>query len=133
MTTQLNKPVRAYVNKVIFYQFAVITGLALVLFLLQGIKSGYSALLGGLAYWLPTLFFVWRVSRHVGARAATRFIAAFFVGEAIKLMLTGVLFLFAIQYCHVELLDALVGLVVAIVAFWIASVACLSRAERRIC
>lgn len=117
--------VKNYVTKMILYQLIAIMGLALIIFLLKGIQSSLSALLGALAYFLPTSVFVLRVSAHSLARAATRFFVTFFVGEAVKLVFSGVLFVLIIQYCHAELLYALIGLVGAIVAYWISSIACL--------
>lgn len=96
-------------------------GLALVIGLLQGIQKGWSSLLGGLAYWVPTLIFMWRVSAYAGARAAMRFMIAFFAGEFGKLILSAVLFVIAVKYLSMDMLFGLIGLIGAIVAFWVAS------------
>ena len=119
------KLVKIYITKIILYQLIAIMGLALIIFLFKGIQSSLSALLGGLAYWLPTCLFVLRVSAQALARAATRFFITFFAGEAIKLLLCGLLFVILIKYCHAQLLYALLGLMGAIIAYWISSVACL--------
>lgn len=117
--------VKSYITKIVLYQLIAIMGLALIILLIQGIQNSLSTLLGGLVYWLPTCLFVARVSSHAHARAAVRFFVTFMVGEAIKLILCGVLFLLIIKYCHVDLLYALIGLSGAIIAYWISSVACL--------
>jgi F0F1-type ATP synthase assembly protein I len=109
----------------ILYQLIAIMGLALIIFLLQGIKNSLSALSGGLVYWLPTGLFLARVSSHAHARAALRFFVTFLTGEAIKLLLCGILFLFIVKYCYADLFYALMGLVGAIVAYWVSSVICL--------
>lgn len=108
--------------KIVFWQLMVIIMLAVIIFLLQGMQKGISALLGGLTYWLPTLIFVWRVTKHAGAHAATRFIVAFFTWETVKLFLSGALFILVIKYLPAELLYALTGFVGAVVAFWVVSV-----------
>lgn len=100
-------------------------GLALLVFFIQGLRIGMSALLGGLTYWVPMFFFLRRMSMYTSARYVARFIGAFFMAEAIKLSLSGVLFVLIIKYCHVQVLAALSGFVGAIIAFWVVSVVCL--------
>lgn len=122
---KLNDSIRTQLCKILFWQLVIIMGTALVIGLLQGIQRGCSSLIGGLAYWVPTLIFLWRVSAHAGARAATRFVIAFFGGEIVKLILSGVLFVVAIKYLSIDLFYGVVGLIGAIIAFWIASATCL--------
>lgn len=100
-------------------------GLVIVIGLLQGIQRGWSALVGGLSYWVPTLIFLWRVTVHAGARAAMRFMVSFFTGEVVKLFLSGVLFVLAVKYLPMDILYGLIGLIGAIMAFWIASISSL--------
>lgn len=107
--------------KLVFWQLAAVTGLALILFLLQGMKSGVSTLLGGLSYGLPNLFFVWRVFVYMGARAAKKFLIAFLAGEFAKLTLSAVLFVLMAKFLPVSVIFMMIGFVGAIVAFWIAS------------
>jgi ATP synthase protein I len=125
----LVQKVKKSLYQVVFWQLVVIIGLALILWLLQGFRVGLSAFLGGLAYWLPTLFFMWRVSNHAGARAAGRFMIAFFTGEAMKLFLSGVLFVVTVKYFSVIPVYVLIGFVGAIVAFWIVSITLVYRQE----
>ena len=106
-------------------------GLALVIFLLLGLQKGWSVLAGGMAYWLPTLLFIWRVTLHTTAHAATRFMMAFFAGEIVKLFLSALLFLLILKYGSVNVIYEMVGLIGAIVAYWIASVMCVFRREQR--
>lgn len=114
--------------RIIYWQLTLIVGLALVLFLLQGMRSGLSALSGGLACWLPTLLFVWRVfSRNV--RAAKQFIFLFIVSEGIKLLLSAVLFVIIVEYLPVNVVSVLIGFVGAIAAFWVASLLLLVKHE----
>jgi ATP synthase protein I len=120
--TRLGISVRKQLYKILFWQLVMILGLAVVITLLLGKHKGISIILGGLACWLPTLVFLWRVSAYVGARAAMRFMVAFFVGEMVKLFLSGVLFVLAVKYLSIDVLYGLIGLIGAIVAFWIASI-----------
>ena len=113
--------------RLILWQLVLIAGLALVLFLLQGIRSGLSTFVGGLAYWLPTLLFVWRVFARTGAQAARQFLFAFGIGEVIKIFLSAVLFVLAVKYLPVDTISVLIGFVGAVISFWIASIILLAR------
>lgn len=110
----------------------MIAGFTLIGFLLKGRQSGWSIAMGAMSYWLPTYIFMMRVSTHTGARAATRFMVALFAGEVIKLVLCGILFLMAIKYLKLQLFYALMGLIGAIIAFWIASIAVLFQTRVRL-
>ena len=122
MATALIKLITHTVYRILFYQLVIIIGLTGMLFVLKGKQSGLSVLAGGLAYWLPTLVFVRGVASAAGARAIARFMAIFFAGEAIKLIASGALFLLAVTYFQANVLYALLGLISAITAFWIASI-----------
>ncbi len=113
--------------RIIYLQLGLIAGLAVILLLAQGFKSAISVGLGGLAYWLPTLFFVLRVFGKTRIRAAKEFVLAFFAGEAFKLLLSAVLFVLIAKYLPVTFSSVLIGYVGAIVAFWVAAIVYLSR------
>jgi F0F1-type ATP synthase assembly protein I len=132
VATGLTKSVIRAVYSIIFYQLMIIVGVMLILFLLKGIRSGLSALVGGLAYWLPTFIFARSLAACAGARAVTRFMVVFFGGEVFKLVLSGVLFICAVSYLPIQIVYSVIGLVVAIAAFWAASIVCLYRSEVKI-
>lgn len=128
----LTKFVKKEVLRIVFYQLAILVGFTLIVFLLKGTYKGLSVFVGGVTYWLPTYLFVRRVSSYAGAHAAKQFIIAFFAGEAVKLILCGVLFVIAIKYIQVQILYALIGLIVSIIAFWIASIMMLLQTKVKI-
>ena len=132
MSGLLSKSFKKQMLWIIYWQLILLMGLALVIFLLQGIHRGWSALLGGLAYWLPTVIFLLRVSVYTGARAATRFMIAFFTGETVKLFLSAVLFLAAVKFCSINVVYGILGLIGAVIAFWVVSVASLNRQEVKV-
>jgi len=107
----------------------MIVGFTLIIGWLKGMHNGLSVLLGGLSYWLPTLLFMWRISLHAGARAVKGFIVTFMLGEAFKLVCSGILFLLFIKYLSANIVFALLGLCAGIVAFWIASFSLMSKAS----
>ena len=77
-------------------------------------------LLGGLAVFYYLFFglicaLYWRPHENM-------FMAAFFVGEMLKLFISAILFLLIVKYLPVSLLSVLVGFAGAIIAFWIVCV-----------
>jgi ATP synthase protein I len=104
--------------------------LAIFTLLISDVTSCISVLAGGMAYGLPNLVFVWRVFRFAGAQQMTQFLQAFFCGEMVKLVLSGILFLFIVKYLPVSLLSVIVGFMGAIVTFWIVCMWHFSRQPR---
>jgi ATP synthase protein I len=119
MTKPLNKLIQSKAYKIVFWQLAGVALLAAISLLIKGVDIGFSVLAGGLCYGIPNLVFVWRVFRYAGAQQMTQFMAAFFAGEALKLILSGILFIMVVKTLAVSLLSVLVGFAGAIVSFWI--------------
>lgn len=119
-TSTLKSIVQHQAYRIVLFQLAGVFLLAIIAFILFGKVSGFSVLMGGLAYCLPNLIFVWRVFRYVGASQMVQFLTAFMIGEILKLFISGILFLVIVKYLPVSLLSELVGFVGAIVSFWIA-------------
>lgn len=119
-TKPLNKRVQNEAYRLVIWQLAGVVVLALLALLIRGSMSGLSVFVGGMAYGLPNLVFVWLVFRYVGAHQVAQFITAFFLGEMLKLILSAILFLVIVKHLPVSLLSTLVGFIGAIVSFWIA-------------
>jgi ATP synthase protein I len=119
-TKPLQELVQNKAYRIVKFQMAGVIVLALIALILYGTTCGVSVLLGGLAYVLPTFVFVWRVFRYARASEMTQFLAAFFLGEMLKLAFAAFLFLMIVKYLPVSLLSVLVGFIGAIVSFWIA-------------
>lgn len=115
----LRKKVQNEAYYLVIWQLGCVLLLAFLAMLLNGLQSGYSTLAGGMTYGLPNLFFVAIVFRFSGAHQMTRFMAAFYAGEMIKLVLSGILFVLVVKYLPVSLLSVVVGFIGAIVSFWI--------------
>jgi ATP synthase protein I len=118
-TTPLKKLIQRKAYKVVLWQLVGVAIIAIITLIIGGLKNGGSALAGGLAYGIPNLIFVWRVFRYAGAQEMTQFAAAFFAGEMMKLILSGILFLMIVKTLPVSLLSVLVGFIGAIISFWI--------------
>ena len=118
-TPSLKKLIQTEAYQIVFWQLAGVLVLALLVLPISGFKNSFSVLMGGMAYGLPNLIFVWRVFRFAGAHQMTPFVAAFFLGEMLKLILSAILVLVIVKYLPVSLLSVLVGFIGAIVSFWI--------------
>lgn len=104
--------------KIVFLQMWIIFGLAAVFFLIKGTQHGVAMLLGGLAYWVSTLLFVWALFARGQINAAKEFLIRFFAGEFVKLIMSAVLFLLIIIKLPVPVLSVLIGFLAAITASW---------------
>lgn len=102
-----------------FWQFVCLICLTLIGLALKGKQVGFSIFAGGMAYFIAQLVFVWRVFRYAGAQQMTQFVAAFMLGEALKLILSGILFIVIVKCLPVSLLSVLIGFIGAIVSFWV--------------
>lgn len=118
-TTPLTNKVQHQAYHLVLWQLVGVVFLATIGLIIKGKTSSFSILMGGLAYVLPNLIFVWRVFRYTGAQQMVKFMAAFFVGEMLKLIISAILFLLIVKYLPVSLLSVLAGFIGAIVAFWI--------------
>jgi ATP synthase protein I len=116
----LQERVQNKAYRIVKLQMAGVIVLSFLALILCGVVCAYSVLLGGLAYALPTLFFVWRVFRYASPSQMTLFMAAFFIGEVVKLTFAAILFLIIMKNLPVSLLSELAGFIGAIISFWIA-------------
>ncbi len=123
--------IKSEAYKLVFWQLFVVMGLALILFLFKGLQSGISSLLGGLAYCVPNLMFVWRVFSRTSAQAARSFLVAFLAGEVSKLFLSALLFVLIVKYLAVDFKFVLAGYICAIMAFWLVSFIFLAQEHPR--
>lgn len=115
----LHKIIQHQAYGLVYGQFAVVLAIALLAAVCLGIKVGVSLLAGSLCYISPNLFFVWRVFRYANAGQMVQFMTAFFAGEVLKLILSGILFLLVVKYLPISLLSVLIGFILAMVAFWV--------------
>lgn len=78
--------------KLVGIQFVITILIALSIFILFTTVAAYSVILGGLAYILPNAYFVRFAFRGSGQQTPHTILRWFYVGEAGKLVLTGVIF-----------------------------------------
>lgn len=92
------------VKWLILGQLGAVLAISLV-FLLKDKVAAYSAFLGGLVFFLPNLYFIHKAFAYSGARAARQIVNSLYKGEAIKLLLTAVMF--TVVFVTVKPLDIL--------------------------
>ena len=120
MSPTLQNRVQKEAYYLVLLQLAGVCFIALLGLIFFSSKTALSIFCGGLAYSLPNLIFVWRVFRYVGAQQMTRFMTAFFFGEMLKLIFSGIFVLMVVKTMPISLSSVLVGFVGAIVSFWLA-------------
>lgn len=106
------------VAKILGYQIGIIIVVCLG-FVVGGWQKALSSALGGLAAFIPNMYFALRISGADG-QEARKILSSFYVGEAVKLLLTAALFIIIFQIPNIELLPLLAGYVSALSVFWFA-------------
>lgn len=80
-------------------------GLTLFLSLLMGvtfsIAAAKSASLGGFVSLIPNAYFARKLFQHHGAHAARNIVGSFYKGEAIKIVLSMILFAMVFLFCKI--------------------------------
>ena len=77
-------------------------------------------MIGGLAAYLPNVLFAARVGGPNGNTSARRLLETFYVGEALKLISTALLFVFIFQLPNILFPSLFIGFISVIMVFWLA-------------
>nr|WP_019215647.1 ATP synthase subunit I [Legionella tunisiensis] len=73
-------------------QLATSVVIALAFLLTFGTNEAISAILGGLVAVIPSALFAKKLFHHQGARAARQIVKSFYIGEALKILSSVILF-----------------------------------------
>jgi ATP synthase protein I len=106
------------VAKILGYQVLIIVAVSFG-FVVGGWQKALSSALGGLAAFIPNLYFALRVSGSA-EQEARKILRSFYVGESVKLLLTAALFILIFQIPSIEILPLLAGYIAALSVFWFA-------------
>lgn len=98
----------------------VVTGGAALLGSLWGMRTGYSALVGGLVGVIPNYYLALRLARRQRSASAEQALRAIYIGELIKIAFTAALFVIAIMLLKVNFLVAVLGYLATVTVHWIA-------------
>lgn len=111
---------RSQVNRWFLVQIVGIVVATMICLWLRGLFFAKSVCLGGFLCFIPQWVFARLWLAYYKASAAPKLVVMFYIGEVIKLLLTGFLFIGMYKYITLDVIGCLVGFVVAQVAFWIA-------------
>ncbi|MEE4244065.1 MAG: ATP synthase subunit I [Kangiellaceae bacterium] len=115
MPQRLTEKGKSAALKVVVIQFGVVV-LASLIALYWGFHSSWSLLCGGLISVIPSLLFTIKAFQHSGAQAARDVMRAFYFGEALKFLLTIVLFVIVLTLLPVVAVASLIGFILAVMA-----------------
>ncbi len=111
--------VAAAVGRILFIQAAVLAVIFLGGWALFGWQVGRSAGYGGLVAWIPNAYFALKICRDRG-KEPQRIMRGFYVGEAVKLILTAGLFVLVFRLPEILFIPLFASFVAVLGVFWIA-------------
>lgn len=109
---------RRVVYKSLYIQVIAIVSLALVFWLIQGVVSMWSVLLGGVAWLIPSFYFIRKcfiVSRRCTPQ---QLVKKFYVAEVLKLVASGLLVVLFVKFISFNILPFLCGYGAAVLTIW---------------
>lgn len=83
-------------------------------------NSAYSALLGGLVGIIPNALFARKLFKYQGARAARQIVNSFYKGEALKIVLSIVLFTLVFVFCKITPIAFFASYILVLMTQWFA-------------
>ncbi|MGR8979630.1 MAG: ATP synthase subunit I [Gammaproteobacteria bacterium] len=107
------------VSKILIYQALITVMTASGFAAFDGGLMAVSAAFGGVAAFIPNLYFALMMHRASG-QEARKFVRAFYAGETGKLLITAALFTLIFQIPNIEILPLLAGYLAALSVFWFA-------------
>lgn len=107
------------VVKILSYQVLIILIVTAGFAVISGWQQALSAALGGIAAFVPNLYFALRIRRSAG-QEARKIVNSFYAGESGKLLLTAALFMMIFQVSNIQILPLLAGYIAALSIFWFA-------------
>lgn len=111
--------VKQSIRRIVAAQFAVTAALGCIGWIAVDVRSGYSALLGGLAAALPNLYFARRVLAPAPGRPADEILRAFYWGEVGKLLFTILIFAAAFGALHAAFAPLFITFIAALLVYWV--------------
>ncbi|BDM66196.1 ATP synthase subunit I [Shewanella sp. NFH-SH190041] len=106
--------------RLVLMQAAIAGGTSFLFFVVWGVQFGWSAFAGAVIAVLPNFVFATLAFSHSGASSAGKVLKAFYWGEAVKLLLTIVLFSLVFIYMEVAFMPLFVCYSLALIVHWAA-------------
>ena len=116
-TTRAN-PGRKAALKLIKWQLVLTLVIALAFLFIWDFQAVWSAVLAGAVCMVANLFFIIQTLKYRSAQAAKRFLLAFWLAETAKLVIMGVLSVFAVKFLGAELKLYIISFIINLMVFW---------------
>lgn len=101
-------------------QLSICFILTLLFAVILNSKAAISALLGGLVCIIPNAYFAIKLFQHQGARSARKIVNGFYKGEALKLLLSFILFTAVFIFCKITPLAFFTSYILILMTHWFA-------------
>ena len=111
---------RSTAIRILLAQTLVTVIAALGLYLWSGPHGAISALTGGMICVISGAYLALKMFKVDSDKPPVQWVRAFYVGEAVKLVLTALLFLIAIVYLKVNILIVILTYMAALSMYWFA-------------
>ncbi|MGH8578671.1 MAG: ATP synthase subunit I [Gammaproteobacteria bacterium] len=113
--------------KIVAAQALVTVIIALLLLVISSARSAYSALAGGLVSVVSNSYLAAKLFRFERDAVPGRIVRAFYVGEAVKILITAVSFVFIFAVLDTEALYVLLTYGATLLVYWFALIATPSK------
>lgn len=107
------------IRKLLFAQAFVIVLSTNVALGFVGVQQAISTLVGGLIAFLPNVYFALKITKSRGL-PVNEYLRAFYFGEAVKLVLTAILFVLVFQLGGILFLPLFIGFIAVTLVYWFA-------------
>ncbi|WP_131781950.1 F0F1 ATP synthase subunit I [Legionella gresilensis] len=118
------------IRRLLLVQLTVWAIIALGLLTALGKQAAFSAFLGGLVAFLPSVIFARKLFKYQGARAARQIVRSFYLGEFLKIISSIVLFTLVFIFFEVTPLAFFLTYIVVVMTHWFAPLLVDSKQNR---
>lgn len=115
----MSTPFLPALKKIFLSQILLTIILGLLAWFVFSDKTSISFMLGCVIHIIPSFVFAKVFLKYTGARAAKKVVSRFYAGEALKLLLTIVLFMLVLQWKPLEPLPLFFGFIFMQLIYWI--------------
>lgn len=110
------------IKQLLLYQIVVLISLMILFTIFLGFRAGYSAFLGGIAWFLPSYYFARKVFAAVIRNESNKMVKSFYLAEIYKFLLSAFLIILIIKSLSIVAIPFISGYIVALISYWIISI-----------
>lgn len=111
-------------------QLVAILVFALFCALFFSVKAANSALLGGIICVIPNIYFARKLFKYQGARSAKQIVNSFYKGEAVKIILSVILFTVVFVWVKITPLAFFLAYIMILMTHWFAPLIVVNKQNR---